>query len=193
MGEGGKNHFAEDVFAHAARQVALNLRAHRLNDLVVFDTRWAGSDASHAAEAAIHVLPEAIIERRLTFSGLLDHVNAAARRVHLLAPQHVRGACRQAEAAVNAVVDVFLLWRMVRVKAGRLLRLNFDRVRNRRQMFPTKRPGLRVRLGSKRRLISRISASAFESQPQTSRPALIDSGIRSAITLPPDAFNLERS
>ena len=139
------------------------------------------------------MLPEAIIERRLTFSGLLDHVNAAARRVHLLAPQHVRGARRQAEAAVNAVVDVFLLWRVMCVKAGGLLRLNFDRVRHRRQMFPTKRPGLRVRLGSKRRLISRIRAKAFESQPQTSSPARIDSGIRNAITLPPEVRSLERS
>ena len=38
-------------------------------------------------------------------SALLHQVDAAARRVHLLAPQHVGGAGGQAEAAVHAVVD----------------------------------------------------------------------------------------
>ena len=42
---------------------------------------------------------------------------------------------------------------------------------HRDQIFPTKRPGLRMRLGSNRRLISRISGNAPRCGPHTSTVA----------------------
>ncbi len=111
-GKRGKDQFAEETFAQAARHVALNLRPHRLNQLVVLNARRAGRHAGHAAQALIHVQPEAVIERRLAVRGFLDHVNAPARRVHFLAPEHVSGTCGQAKATVHAVVDVLLLRRV---------------------------------------------------------------------------------
>ena len=104
----------------SARKIALDLRARRLDELVVLHAGWARRHARHAAQAVVHVLPKTGIERGLTFSGLLDHVDSSARRIHLLAPQHVRGASGQAEAAMHAVVDVLLLRRMVGVEAGRM-------------------------------------------------------------------------
>src|ERR1017187_6032008 len=183
---------AEEPLAQTAWHVALYLRARRLNEFVVLHTRWERRHAGHATQAAVHMLPEALIQRRLALGGLLDHVNSTARRVHLFAPKHVRRTCRQAKAAMHAVVDVFLLRRMMRVETGRALFVLHDGMRHKCQMFPTKRPGLRMRLGSKRRFISRISGSAFESQPHTSRPFRNASGNCWATTLPPETCSLPR-
>ena len=45
------------------------------------------------------------VDRRVAFGGHLHQVDAAARRIHLLVPQHVGGAHGQTEAAVHAFVD----------------------------------------------------------------------------------------
>src|ERR1035438_8799021 len=122
MWKRGKNQSAKDRLAPTARKIALDLRARWLDEFVVLHAGGARRHAGHATQAVIHVLSKAIIERSLPFSGLLDHVDASARRIHLLAPQHVGGASGQAEAAMHAVVQVFLLWSMVCVEAGRQMR-----------------------------------------------------------------------
>ena len=53
---------------------------------------------------------------RAPFEARLHQIDAAARRVHLLAPQHVGRAGRQAEAAVHALVDQRRIGRMDRVE-----------------------------------------------------------------------------
>ena len=76
--------------------------ARVLDQLVVLHPRRAGGHAGHAAEAAVEVLDH---RRRDLLVALLHQHDPPARRVHLLAPQHVGRARGQAEAAVHAVVD----------------------------------------------------------------------------------------
>ena len=106
----------EEALSQAARQLAFDLRTRWLNELVVFHAGRASRHACHAAQAIVHVQTEAAIKRTLALCRFLDHVNAAARRIHLFVPQHIRGACGQAKSAVHAIVDVLLLRRMMRVK-----------------------------------------------------------------------------
>jgi len=72
-------------------EVALDLRARVLDQLVVLHARRAGRHARHAAEAAVEVLDH---RRRDLLVALLHQHYPPARRVHLLAPQHVGGAGR---------------------------------------------------------------------------------------------------
>ncbi len=48
-------------------------------------------------------MPEVSVERSFALAGLGHHVDAAAGRIHLFAPEHVGGAGGEAEAAVDAV------------------------------------------------------------------------------------------
>ena len=94
--------------------------------------------------------PAAESSAALLVAGAHQH-DPPARRVHLLAPQHVGRARRQAEAAVHAVVDqrrARAAWRSSQPIGGHA------------QMPPTKSPGLQVAGGSKRSLTRRMSASA---------------------------------
>ena len=77
--------------------------ARRLDQPVVPDTGRARRHARHAAEAAVEVLDDRAVERDRAVEPRLHQLDAAARRVHLLAPEQVRRAGRQAEAAVDAV------------------------------------------------------------------------------------------
>src|SRR6516225_5018217 len=81
-------------------------------------------------------------------------VNPAARRIHLLTPEHIRRAHRQTEPAVDALVDDFTGGRMVLVEsAGATEFCLFAR----HQMPPTTRPLLIVPLGSNCCFSARIS------------------------------------
>src|ERR1700685_1031603 len=63
---------------------------------------------------------EALVERSLALGGLLHHVDAAAGRIHLLAPEHVGGACWKTEAAMYAVLDERCFWRLMGIEVGGL-------------------------------------------------------------------------
>ena len=114
--------------AVAAGNVALDLCAGVFDELVVLDAGGAGGHAGHAAEAVVHVAAEGLVERRVALRRVLHHVDAAARRVHLFAPEHVGGACGQAEAAVDAVGEECFVGRVMRVEAGGLGGLDVDEV-----------------------------------------------------------------
>ena len=58
------------------------------------------------------------IHRRIAFAGEFHEIDAAARRIHFFVPEDVGGTNRQAEAAVDAVFDNLLGWRMVRVEGA---------------------------------------------------------------------------
>ena len=134
--------------------------------------------------------------------------DASARRVHLLAPEDVGGAGGKAEAAVHALVHDGRFGCVVRVEgagfggggdlcerglcgeAGGFLR-GGGFVRERHQMPPTKRPGLRMRAGSNSCLMARMSSMAGGGSPQEStecgsRPR------RRRTALPPWARRRER-
>ncbi len=118
--EGGEEELAEEAIRGGARDIALHLGARVFDQLVVLHPGGAGGHAGHAAQAVVHVQAEALVERSLALGGLLHHVDAAARRIHLLAPEHVGGAGGKAEAAVHAVVDQLCFRRLVGVEVGGL-------------------------------------------------------------------------
>src|SRR6185312_4355802 len=82
--------------------LVLDERPGLLDQEVVADTRRAARDACHAAEAAVEVLDDCRGEPERPLRGLLHQLDPSARRVHLLVPEDVRRAGRQAEATVHA-------------------------------------------------------------------------------------------
>jgi len=120
VGEGGEEETAEEGVGGGARDVAFDLRATVFDELVVLDAGGAGGHAGHAAEAVVHVEAEGLVERRVALGGGLHHVDAAAGRVHLLAPEDVGGAGGEAEAAVDAVGNECEIGSVVRVETGGL-------------------------------------------------------------------------
>src|SRR5262249_37782542 len=95
----------------------------------------------------IEVAHEGLGHPHLSFRGELHQVDAAARRVHLFAPERVGGACGQAEAAVHAVSDELLRGRVVLVEDAGLATWFREGWRS-HQIPPTNRPGLRMPTGS---------------------------------------------
>src|SRR6202011_2676295 len=93
-----------------------DLGARGLDQLSVVHAGRASWHASHAAKTAIEMADPIRSQFRSAFAGELHQVDAAARRIHLLAPQDIRRADRQAETAVNALFDNFIRRRMVRVE-----------------------------------------------------------------------------
>ena len=120
MRKNGEKQFAEEGVNQGAGDVAFDLGAGVFDELVVLDSRGAGGDAGHAAETVVDVLAEVLAEGSFARRGLVHHVDAAARGVHLFAPQDVGGASGKAKAAVDAGIDDLLLWRVVTVEGGRL-------------------------------------------------------------------------
>ena len=106
-------------------------------------TRRAGRDAGHAAQAAIEMLDHRAVEPDSALIGEFHQVDPPAGRVHLLAPEQVGGAGRQAEAAVDAVVDELGIGRMVIVEGPGRGGVQF-RASNPHQMPPINRPGFNV-------------------------------------------------
>jgi hypothetical protein len=118
VGEEPEDQRPEGTVAPRPRVAALDLLAGGLDQLVVLHAGRAGGDAGHAAKALVEVADHLVVHG-LALQPDLHQVDAATRRVHLLAPQQVGRAGRQAEAAVDAVVDQLLLRRVVQVEGGR--------------------------------------------------------------------------
>ncbi len=102
-----------EVFDLLPREGPLDFRldfgAGGFDQLAVFDTGWAGSFASAAAEAEGHMFEVAFVHGCGT-AGDLDHlVDAAAGGIHFNAELTVGGAGVEAEATVDTLVEVFLL------------------------------------------------------------------------------------
>jgi hypothetical protein len=114
--EGGEEEAAEERVGGGARDVAFDLSATVLDELVVLDAGGAGGHAGHAAEAVVHVEAEGLVEGRVALGGGLHHVDAAAGRVHFFAPEDVGGTGGEAEAAVDAVGDKCGIGSVVRVE-----------------------------------------------------------------------------
>ena len=85
--------------------VALDVVARLLDQPVVLHPGRTRADAGHAAEAAVEVLDHRVGQIDRAVDEALHQIDPSARRVHLLVPERVRRAGRQAEAAVDAVGD----------------------------------------------------------------------------------------
>ena len=103
MGEEAKQEPADEAIAQRPIELLLDRRARALDEPVVAHPRGARRQARHAPEAAIEVLRHRRGERDRPVEACVHEVDPPARRVHLLAPEHVGRARRQAEAAVDAV------------------------------------------------------------------------------------------
>src|SRR6185437_5375100 len=163
---------AQSLVAAPARVIALDLGAGVLDEPVVAYPGRAGRHTGHAAEAGVEV-PDHRRAQRLALDALLHQVDAPARRVHFLAPQHVRGAGGQAESTVDAVVDQLEPGRVVVIERAH-------------QMPPTNRPGANRPSGSNCSFTRRMSVSP-STGPHTSRRSRIDSGAVSTTQCPPPA------
>ena len=106
VGEEPKEEPADEAVAERPLVLLLDGGARALDQPVVAHAGGARGDACHAAEAAVEVLRDRRVERDRAVETRVHQVDATARRVHLLAPEHVRGAGRQAEPAVDAVGGV---------------------------------------------------------------------------------------
>ena len=119
-----------------ARPVALDLRAHPLDQPVVLDAGRARGHAGHAAEAVVEVLGHLRGDLvALLVTDPHEH-DPPARRVVLVLEHLVARARRQAEAAVHAVLDQVQLGRLVLVPGDRHVRC-----------LPRRRPGGRSARG----------------------------------------------
>src|SRR5579859_3376879 len=125
--------------------MAFDLSASGFDEFSVVDARRARGHASHAAEAGIEMADPLRIHGGVAFAGDFHEIDAAARGVHFFVPENVGGADRETKTAVDALIDDFVRGWVVRVEGA------WEERSDRRvghQMPPTKRPGLRVFLGS---------------------------------------------
>ena len=103
IGEESKEEPTDEAVAQRSIELLLDCCARALDEPVVAHARGARRQARHAPEAAIEVLRHGRVERDRPVEPSVHEVDPPARRVHLLAPEHVGRARRQAEAAVDAV------------------------------------------------------------------------------------------
>ena len=103
--EDGEDERAQQPLAQRPRHLLLDPLARELDQPVVLHARRARGQAGHAAEAAVEVLGDRAVQLDRPVERRLHQPDPAARRVHLLVPELVGRARRQAEAAVHAVVD----------------------------------------------------------------------------------------
>ena len=105
VGQHREQRAPHDAVAQRPSPALLDELARALDQAVVLHTRRAGGDARHAAQAAVEVLGDLVGQQDRAVLERAHQVDAPARRVHLLVPQHVGRAARQAEPAVHAVGD----------------------------------------------------------------------------------------
>ena len=103
--EHGERERAQGALRQRPAHLLLDALARELDQPVVLHARRARGQAGHAAEALVEVLGDGGVQLDPALDRLLHQPDATARRVHLLVPELVRRAGRQAEAAVHAVAD----------------------------------------------------------------------------------------
>ena len=98
---GGQQRSHGAIFNRAPARF-IDVRARMIHQMHVVDATGAGGHARQAREAAVNVMfdfragPDAALEH------VFDQINAAARTVALVAKQHIGGACRRTQAAMDA-------------------------------------------------------------------------------------------
>ena len=127
-----------------AHALAGELAARGLEEVAEGHARGAGRLAGAAAEAEVEMARERRRQLGASLGGGAHEVDAAARRVHLLAEHAERRALRQADTAVHAGPKPI---HGRRVLGGRIAPTAVP-VRHGHHSPPTKRPGLRTTSGS---------------------------------------------
>ena len=103
---GEREHAALDgALAQRPRRPLAAQRPRALDEDVVAHAARAGGHARQAAEAAVEVAGDRRVELDLAAVDQVHQVDAAAGRVHLVSPERVGRARRQAEPAVHAGVE----------------------------------------------------------------------------------------
>jgi hypothetical protein len=105
VGEDGEDGGTQQPRRRGGRAAALDRDARLLDQPVVLDAGGARGHARHAAQAAVEVLAHGVVQLDPPLLERRHQVDAPARGVHLLVPERVGRATRQAEAAVDAVGD----------------------------------------------------------------------------------------
>ena len=103
----------KDETAHGAGEkwpavVPLDSCASVFNELAVFHAGGAGSFASAAVEAFVHVLDEGIGNGLVVQFDVNHLANSAARRIRFEVPETVGGTGVEAESAVSAAGEIFV-------------------------------------------------------------------------------------
>jgi hypothetical protein len=101
----GEDRLAEPSIHDRSWMLALDLAPRRFDQRRVLHAGWARGHARHAAQARVEMADEAVRHPGAPLEAGLHEIDPAARRVHLFAPQHVRRAGGETEAAVHALVD----------------------------------------------------------------------------------------
>ena len=95
-------HGAEQAVEQGPRIGVLDMGARVVDEVHVVHARRAGGHAGQARQAAVDMLDHLGGRRPVVLQHVLDQVDAPARRIELVAEQHVGRAGRGAEAAMHA-------------------------------------------------------------------------------------------
>src|SRR5262250_363853 len=169
----------------SADVLARELGPRRLQELAEGHAGGARRLAAAAPETEIEVTRERWGEPNPSLGGRAHEVDAAARRVHLLAQHSIGRALRQADAAVDAGAQAFRGRSVDGIEGAGGSHVHSP---------PAKRPRLRMPRGSNSALSRFITASAGSGTgPQTSAACFSSTGARSTTRLPPSEDRPSRS
>src|SRR5262245_55990502 len=169
----------------SADVLARELGPRRLQELAEGHAGGARRLAAAAAETEIEVTGEGWGETNPSLGGRAHEIDAAARRVHLLAQHAIGRALRQTDAAVDTGAQAL---------RGRSVDGIEGAGGGHVQSPPAKRPRLRIPRGSNSALSRFITVSAGSGTgPQTSAACFSSTGARSTTRLPPSEDRPSRS
>src|SRR5260370_8348780 len=158
-----------EFFSSGTFRLSFDLRARSLEGLSVGEGGRGRRGACHTAQATVEVAHPSRVQFRGALARHLHQVDAAARRIHFLPPQHVGGANGQTKSAVHALFDHLVRRRMMRVERARAFLFCGQFLH---QMPPTNRPGFSVFFGSSCCFTSFIKGSASPASPQASNAGI---------------------
>ncbi len=93
----------------------LDMRPRLVHQMHVVHAGWTGRHAGQARQAAIDVLDLDLARRAVLLQHVLDEVDAPARRIQLVAQQHIGRAGRGAEPAMHAGAQDLVGFRDIRI------------------------------------------------------------------------------
>ena len=104
IGHDAEENRSENAVGQATLVVTLDLRTGPLDERPVLHAGWTGGYAGHTTQTRIEMSHERRRYARPSIGGCLHQIDAASRRIHLLAPEQVRRTAGQTEPAVYALV-----------------------------------------------------------------------------------------
>src|SRR6185312_1742294 len=164
---------AQQTLGQRPAVMALDMAARMIDEMPEMHARRAGRHAGEAGEAAID-MPHMRIHDGLLgmLEHVLDQIDAAARRIELVAEQHIGRAGRGAKAAMHAFAD----------DAGAFGRLGIGELGGREAGLHYIRPGFKMPTGSKLALTrASRAASAGGRGWKTGMAARIEAGARISV------------